>query len=35
MIPGVCDVKKPPMIATEDDHTVLCWLFDPQHGAET
>jgi peptide/nickel transport system ATP-binding protein len=35
MIPGVCDVKPPPLILTEDNHTVLCWLFDPQHSAET
>jgi peptide/nickel transport system ATP-binding protein len=35
MIPGVCDVKRPPMIITEDNHSVLCWLFDPQHSPET
>jgi peptide/nickel transport system ATP-binding protein len=28
MIPGLCDVKKPPMVNTEGDHNVLCWLFD-------
>ena len=28
MIPGVCDVKRPPMVLTEDNHSVLCWLFD-------
>jgi peptide/nickel transport system ATP-binding protein len=28
MMPGLCDVKKPPMFHTEDDHDVLCWLYD-------
>jgi peptide/nickel transport system ATP-binding protein len=35
MIPGLCDLKQPPMVLTEDNHTVLCWLFDPQHASET
>lgn len=28
MMPGLCDVQRPPMIITEDNHSVLCWLFD-------
>lgn len=28
MIPGLCDVERPPMILTEDNHSVLCWLYD-------
>ncbi len=30
MMPGLCDVKRPPMIITEDNHSVLCWLFDEE-----
>jgi peptide/nickel transport system ATP-binding protein len=30
MIPGKCDVHRPPMITTEDQHDVLCWLFEDQ-----
>jgi len=28
MIPGLCDVERPPMFNTEENHQVLCWLFD-------
>ncbi len=28
MMRGLCDVKRPPMIVTEDNHSVLCWLYD-------
>jgi peptide/nickel transport system ATP-binding protein len=28
MMPGLCDVKRPPMFKTEENHDVLCWLFD-------
>lgn len=28
MMPGLCDVKRPPMFKTEEEHQVLCWLFD-------
>lgn len=28
MIPGKCDVKRPPTFVTEEDHKVLCWLFE-------
>ena len=28
MMPGLCDVKQPPLFHTEDNHDVLCWLYD-------
>lgn len=28
MMPGLCDVDRPPMFKTEENHDVLCWLFD-------
>ena len=28
MIPGTCDVERPPMFITEDNHSVLCWLYE-------
>jgi peptide/nickel transport system ATP-binding protein len=28
MIAGLCDVKQPPMFITEDNHSVLCWLYE-------
>lgn len=27
VIAGKCDVDRPPMVITEDNHSVLCWLF--------
>ena len=30
MMPGLCDVKRPPMFHTEENHDVLCWLFDEE-----
>lgn len=37
MMPGLCDVKHPPMFHTEDEHDVLCWLYDEgvQAGEQT
>lgn len=28
MMPGLCDVDRPPLFKTEENHDVLCWLFD-------
>jgi len=28
VIAGKCDVDRPPMVITEDNHSVLCWLFE-------
>lgn len=28
MMPGLCDVKRPPVFHTEDNHKVMCWLFE-------
>jgi len=30
MIKGLCDVHRPPMFITEDNHSVLCWLYDEE-----
>jgi peptide/nickel transport system ATP-binding protein len=27
-MPGLCDVKRPPVFDTEDNHKVMCWLFE-------
>ncbi|MFN2135479.1 MAG: ABC transporter ATP-binding protein [Candidatus Promineifilaceae bacterium] len=27
---GLCDVKRPPLFVTEEDHRVLCWLYDEE-----
>lgn len=35
MIPGKCDVERPPMFVTEDSHRVLCWLFEEEGARET
>jgi peptide/nickel transport system ATP-binding protein len=28
VMPGKCDVERPPMFITENNHRVLCWLFE-------
>jgi peptide/nickel transport system ATP-binding protein len=28
MIAGLCDVKQPPIFITEENHSVLCWLYE-------
>ncbi|MFN2103813.1 MAG: ABC transporter ATP-binding protein [Candidatus Promineifilaceae bacterium] len=30
MMKGLCDVHRPPMFITEDNHSVLCWLYDEE-----
>ncbi len=35
MISGLCDVERPPMFTTEDNHSVLCWLFDKEVHSST
>jgi peptide/nickel transport system ATP-binding protein len=30
MMKGLCDVHRPPMFVTEDNHSVLCWLYDEE-----
>ncbi len=29
VIPGKCDVERPPAFLTEPDHRVACWLYEP------
>lgn len=33
-VEGVCDVDAPPKVEVEDEHHVLCWLYDAKHEAE-
>ena len=30
MMKGLCDVHRPPIFITEDNHSVLCWLYDEE-----
>lgn len=29
MMPGICDVERPPSFVVAPDHRVACWLYDP------